>query len=217
MSFLAASHLLSCISRVGPAIRQYTFSSLLDRIPNMQCGTCYLMLAPAAALSSSRALPLAKNDLSNLQFRATYTSPVNGKPSLRLFSLVIAVLLAVIAGLILTPALQATAWRGSDAPIVLENAHGHSSHMHRGTQHGHENTSSSYDRASIAGDCGDPASGIHGGGADCCSMGSCHAVQAIAALMLHTPCASTIVMTVLGDEQVEGIAPGGLDRPPRTA
>jgi hypothetical protein len=48
-------------------------------------------------------------------------------------------------------------------------------------------------------------------------MGACHAVQALAAPILHVPYASAVAIAALGDQQVEGIIPGGLDRPPRTA
>jgi hypothetical protein len=34
--------------------------------------------------------------------------------------------------------------------------------------------------------------------------------------MLHTPYPSAAAIAALGDEQVEGVVPGGLERPPRT-
>jgi hypothetical protein len=34
--------------------------------------------------------------------------------------------------------------------------------------------------------------------------------------MLHMLCVSAVVLAMVSDEQVEGIVPGGPDRPPRT-
>ncbi|KLK90092.1 hypothetical protein AA309_27700 [Microvirga vignae] len=50
----------------------------------------------------------------------------------------------------------------------------------------------------------------------CCSMGTCHAFQASVLPDLSSPAMSTIPVALPGDEQVEGITAGGLDRPPRT-
>ena len=50
----------------------------------------------------------------------------------------------------------------------------------------------------------------------CCSMGTCHAFQASALPDLCSPAASIVPVALPGDEQVEGITAGGLDRPPRT-
>jgi hypothetical protein len=134
---------------------------------------------------------------------------------LRLIGLIIAALLAVAAGVLVISAPQAVA---SGSRILLSSAVGgqaHGSHVHADADH--EHGVQSHDHASARKDCGDPASGTHGGaGADCCNMGACHAVQALAAPMLHTPCTSAAVIAFTGDEQVAGITPGGLDRPPRT-
>jgi hypothetical protein len=50
----------------------------------------------------------------------------------------------------------------------------------------------------------------------CCSMGTCHAFQAIALPDLFSPAASVVPVALPGDEQVDGITAGGLDKPPRT-
>jgi hypothetical protein len=125
--------------------------------------------------------------------------------------LIIAVLLAVTAGILVisTPHAAATGNRLALAAID-GHAHGHAST-------GHEDRSSVHDHVSAQEDCGDPASGTHSGGAHCCGMSACHAVQAIATPVLHSPCTSAVVITVQGDEQVDGVIPGSLDRPPRTA
>ena len=47
-------------------------------------------------------------------------------------------------------------------------------------------------------------------------MWACHAVQAVTALALHSPNILAAPIAVVGDKQVKGIVPGGLDRPPRT-
>lgn len=149
-------------------------------------------------------------------FRDTHAVLTDGRLPLRLMGLIIAVLLAVTAGILVisTPHAAASGERPVSAATSL--GHDHVAHGHEGTvdvEH-----SSGHDHASAQEDCGDPASGAHrGSGADCCNMGTCHAVQALAAPMLHTPYASAAAIAALGDEQVEGVVPGGLDRPPRTA
>lgn len=129
--------------------------------------------------------------------------------------LIIAVLLAVTAGILVISTPHAAASGERLAEAVTVPAHDHAAHSHGDTVDVED--ASAHDHASAQGECGDPASGAHGGtGADCCSMGACHAVQALAAPMIHMPCASAVVLAVAGDEQVEGIAPGGFDKPPRT-
>lgn len=136
---------------------------------------------------------------------------------MRLIGLIIAALLAVAAGVLVISAPQAVA---SGGRILLSSAmdqHTDVGHVHADTAHEHGVSSPVHDHASAKKDCGDPASGNHGGaGADCCNMGACHAVQALAAPMLHGPCASAAGIVLTGDEQVAGITLGGLDRPPRT-
>jgi len=130
--------------------------------------------------------------------------------------LIIAVLIAVTAGILVisTPHAAASGERLASAATVL--GHDHAAHSHEGEVN--VEPASAHDHASARNDCGDPTSGDHGsGGTDCCNMGACHAVQALAAPVLQTPYASAAAIVALGDEQVEGIIPGGLDRPPRTA
>jgi len=129
---------------------------------------------------------------------------------------IISVLLAVTAGILVisTPHAAASGNRLVSAATVL--GHDHGAHAHESTADVVEH-SSGHDHASAQQDCGDPASGAHrGSGTDCCNMGACHAVQALAAPMLHSPYASAVAIAVLGDEQVDGFVPGGLERPPRT-
>jgi hypothetical protein len=129
--------------------------------------------------------------------------------------LIIAVLLAVTAGILVisTPHAAASGERLPLAATVL--GHDHAAHSHEGAVD--VEPEPAHDHASARNDCGDPASGDHGaGGADCCNMGACHAVQALATPMLHVSYASAVTIAARGDEQVEGVVPGGLDRPPRT-
>jgi hypothetical protein len=134
---------------------------------------------------------------------------------LRLMGLIIAVLLAVTAGIFVISAPHAAASGGQLALATVVGEHVHGTHSHEGTVH--DDHSSVQDLAEVRNDCGDPASEHHGsGGADCCTMGACHAVQAIAAPMLQMPYASAAAIAAVGDEQVEGVVPGGLERPPRT-
>jgi hypothetical protein len=149
-------------------------------------------------------------------YRDTHAILTDGRLPLRLVGLIIAVLLAVTAGILVisTPHAAASGERLASAATVL--GHDHAAHSHGGAVD--VQPASAHDHASARNDCDDPTSGDHGsGGTDCCNMGACHAVQALAAPVLHVPCASTAVLAVVGDQQVEGIIPGGLDRPPRTA
>jgi hypothetical protein len=134
---------------------------------------------------------------------------------LRLMGLIIAVLLAVTAGILVISTPHAAASGDQLAVAATVPGHDAAAHSHGDTvdvEH-----ASAHDHASAQKDCGDPASGAHSGsGADCCGMGACHAVQALAAPMLHTPYASAVALAVAGDDQVGSIVPGGLDRPPRT-
>lgn len=148
-------------------------------------------------------------------FRDTHAILTDGRVPLRLMGLIIAVLLAVTAGILVisTPQTAASAAQVALATAVDEHVQG--THSNEGTPHDHQ--SSAKDLAAVQNDCGDPASGDHGGGGtECCNMGACHAVQAIAAPLLHVPYASAATVAMLGDEQVEGVVPGGLERPPRT-
>ena len=134
---------------------------------------------------------------------------------MRLMGLIIAVLLAVTAGILVISAPHAAASGAQPALATAVGEHVHGAHSHEDTVH--DAHASVEDLAEVRNDCGDPASQHHGsGGSDCCNMGACHAVQALAAPMLQTPYASAAAIAALGDEQVEGVIPSGLDRPPRT-
>ncbi|MFC4173272.1 hypothetical protein ACFOYU_14585 [Microvirga sp. GCM10011540] len=136
---------------------------------------------------------------------------------MRLIGLIIAALLALAAGILVMSVPQAVA---SGGRILLSSAvdgHVHGSDVHVDADHEHGVQAPAHDHASAPKDCGDPASGTHGkAGADCCGMGACHAVQALAAPMLHTPCTSAAAIALTRDDQVAGVAPDSLDRPPRT-
>ena len=134
---------------------------------------------------------------------------------MRLTGLIIAVLLAVTAGIFLISTPHAA--ESGDRLTLAESIAGHviGAHSHEGAVE--RDQTSAHDHASAQKDCDDPASGTHGGdGAACCNMGACHAVQAIAAPTVQMRGASAVVLAMVGDEQVEGVITGGLDRPPRT-
>ncbi|MFC4171584.1 hypothetical protein ACFOYU_05875 [Microvirga sp. GCM10011540] len=138
---------------------------------------------------------------------------------MRLIGLIIAALLVVAAGVLVISAPQAVASGGQIIQLFATDTDAHGSQVHAEMDHAHGVRSAALDHhASTQEDCGDPASGNHGrAGADCCGMGACHAVQALAAPTLHSPSTSAAIIVLVGDEQVAGITPGGLDRPPRTA
>lgn len=134
---------------------------------------------------------------------------------MRLTGLIIAALLAIVAGIITISPPHAAAPRGHHA--ISASVDGQGDHMHASAEMGHGGQSVSHDHASTQTDCDPPVSGSHKGpGTDCCNMGACHAVQVFATPMIHSPFGAAIAIAMEGDEQVEGIVPGGLDRPPRT-
>lgn len=127
--------------------------------------------------------------------------------------LIIAFLLAITAGISTISTPNVAASEGQTA--FSASVDGHGDHAHQGADLVHENQS--HDHASAQTDCEDPVSGSHNGlGTDCCNMGACHAVQVLAAPMIHSPFGSAVSIAMDGDEQVEGIIPGGFDKPPRT-
>jgi hypothetical protein len=122
-------------------------------------------------------------------------------------------------------------------PISVPQAAASTGHVHAAMAAGHPHAVTAragHTRAAFDGDHGhvhEPAtshdialeaSADHGqdphecSGPVCCSMGTCHAFQAIALPDLFSPAASIVPMAFPGDEQVEGITAGGLDKPPRT-
>lgn len=153
--------------------------------------------------------------LSNQSVRDTHATLTDGRLPLRLMGLVIAVLLAVTAGILVISTPHAAASDGQAVLAAAVGEHVHGADSHQDTVH--EDHSSVQDLAAVQNDCGDPASEHHASrGTDCCTMGACHAVQTLAAPMLHTPYASAAAIAARGDKQVEGVIPGGLERPPRT-
>jgi hypothetical protein len=134
---------------------------------------------------------------------------------LRLISLIIAALLAVTAGIVVISAPQAVV--SGDRTLLPSVVGGqvHGSHTNADSEHGVRPPA--HDHIFAKKDCGDPASeGHHGSEADCWGTSACHAVQALAAPMLHAPYASATVLALIRDNQVGSVVPGGLDRPPRT-
>jgi hypothetical protein len=122
---------------------------------------------------------------------------------LRLMGPIIAVLLAI------TMAIFPISMPRAAAPGV----HGHALTLET---HTHDGVGLSCDHgASVT--CGDHESANHDADSpSCCGMTVCHAFQISAAPDVLTPCMRVTSVSVSGDEQVGGITPGGLDRPPRT-
>jgi hypothetical protein len=153
--------------------------------------------------------------LSNQSFHDTHSTLTIERLPLRLLGLTIAVLLAVTTGIFVISTPHAASLGERLASVATLLGHDHAAHSHE-REVGAER-SSAHDHDSARNDCGDPTSGSHSsGGPECCNMSTCHAVHTLVAPMLHAPCASGVAVPLLCDEQVAGIAPGGLDRPPRT-
>lgn len=123
---------------------------------------------------------------------------------MRLMGTIIAVLLAIIMAVFPISMPQAAVSAG----------HQHGA-MHSGHGHGDRAAKVSCDnRTLVAGETGNQNS-HDAGGQICCSMGSCHALQAGTVPTLHLPAPTVIPAATTGDEQVDDIIPGRLDRPPR--
>jgi hypothetical protein len=129
---------------------------------------------------------------------------------------IIAVLLAITAGILVISTPHAAAPGGQIALVAAVDGHIHAAHSHEATVRDGE--SMGHDHASTWKEgCGGSSQGTHSsGGTDCCNMSACHAFEAVAAFLLHTSCAPGVVVAAVGDEQVEGVFLEGLDRPPRT-
>jgi hypothetical protein len=127
-----------------------------------------------------------------------------GSLLLRLMGPLIAVLLAVTMAIFPISIPRAAALSG----------HGHAAEF--GT-HTHDEAGISRDHESPA-PCGDHhGSGKHDvGSPGCCGMGVCHAFQVSAAPDLLSPQVTAASIVLSADEQVRGVTPGSLDRPPRT-
>jgi len=145
----------------------------------------------------------------------THSTLTIERPLLRLLGLTIAVLLAVTAGILVVSTPHAASLGERLASVATLLGHDHAAHSHERVVGSEQASAHAHDSA--RNDCSDPASGDHSsGGPDCCNMSACHAVHTLTAPMLHVPCASAVAVPLLCDEQVEGIALGGLDKPPRT-
>lgn len=131
---------------------------------------------------------------------------------MRLMGVIIAVLLAAAAGIATIPGPHAAVsgvWSAVSASVE-----GHGDHVHPDADVSHDNQS--HEHASARTDCERPISGAPQGTADCCAMSACHAIQAFAAPVIHTPFGSAVSVAVEADKQVEEIILGDLDKPPRT-
>jgi hypothetical protein len=131
---------------------------------------------------------------------------------LRLMGTIIVALLAFTMAIFPISVPQAAASAGHRHAAIAETGHAHAvldgehDHAHATASHGTD-LSVSADHEQGTHDCSGPV---------CCSMGTCHAFQAIALPDLFSPAASIVPVAFPGDEQVDGITAGGLDKPPRT-
>ena len=132
---------------------------------------------------------------------------------MRLMGTIIVALLAFAMAIIPVSVPQAAPSAGHRHVATADAGHVHAAidadHAHPDgvASHGTE-LSASTDHDDGSRDCSGPV---------CCSMGTCHAFQASMLPDLCSPAASKIPVALPGDEQVEGITAGGLDKPPRTA
>jgi hypothetical protein len=131
---------------------------------------------------------------------------------LRLMGTIIVALLAIIMAIFPISVPQAAASAGHRHAATADAGHAHAvtdgdhGHAHEMASHGID-LSASTDHDEGSHDCSGPV---------CCSMGTCHAFQASVLPDLSSPAVATIPVALPGDEQVEGIVAGGLDKPPRT-
>jgi hypothetical protein len=117
---------------------------------------------------------------------------------------IIAVLLAITMAIFPISVGQAAAVKGSEHVVALD-AH-----------HPLDEALATPDGI-VAGTCSDHHTGNHDGTSPgCCGIGICHAFQVSAAPAVYSPHRSAVLMALAGDEQVDGIVSGRLDRPPRT-
>lgn len=103
-------------------------------------------------------------------------------------------------------------------PIAMPRAAAsadHRSTVTLDTHHSHGEADVSCARASVT--CGDhEGDGHEASGSGCCGMSVCHAFQVSAAPAILCRHVTMTSVTVARDEQVGGVTPGGLDKPPRT-
>ncbi|NBJ09438.1 hypothetical protein [Microvirga arsenatis] len=152
--------------------------------------------------------------LSNPTFRDTYPLLTNWSVfPLRLMGTIIVALLAITMAIIPISMPQAAASAGNHHAVRVDA--GHENAAIAGDHEHADELAPSHDAAL------DASADHHQGsqecsGPVCCSMSTCHAFQESAAPTVYSPTVSQVSMAMAGDEQVEGITTGGLDRPPRT-
>jgi hypothetical protein len=146
-------------------------------------------------------------------FRGTHPILTDRSDSpLRLMGILIVALLAFTMAIFPISVPQAAASAGHRHPAMTGTGHAHAAldgehdHAHATASHGTD-LGAAADHDQGPNDCSGPV---------CCSMGTCHAFQAIALPDLVSPAASIVPVALPGDEQVDGITAGGVDKPPRT-
>ncbi|NBJ23704.1 hypothetical protein [Microvirga arsenatis] len=132
---------------------------------------------------------------------------------MRLMGTIIVALLAITMAIIPISMPQAAASAGNHHAVRVDA--GHENAAIAGDHEHADELAPSHDAAL------DASADHHQGsqecsGPVCCSMSTCHAFQESAAPTVYSPTVSQVSMAMAGDEQVEGITTGGLDRPPRT-
>ena len=131
---------------------------------------------------------------------------------MRLMGTIIVALLAFTMAIFPISGPQAAASAGHPHAATVGAGHTHAAfdgdHEHPGEVGPHgADLGAAADHGQDSQDCSGPV---------CCSMGTCHAFQASALPDLLSPAVSAMPVALPGDEQVDGITAGGLDRPPRT-
>jgi len=155
-------------------------------------------------------------DLSEPHFRDTEPILTNGSDSpLRLLGTIVAALLAITMAIFPVGMPQAAASTGhSHAALAAGHSHAGGSAPHHDEAAGLQAVCHS---SAVQSDCDrNPADPHDHGDANCCGGLGCHSFQVSSAPIISSPITSRILIAVAGDEQVSGIAPGRLDRPPRT-
>ncbi|QRM31335.1 hypothetical protein [Microvirga sp. VF16] len=131
---------------------------------------------------------------------------------MRLMGTIIVALLAITMAIFPISVPQAAASAGHPHAATAS-----AGHTHAAFDEDHEHPDEAVSHGADLGAVADHDEGSHDcSGPVCCSIGTCHAFQASVLPDLSTPAMSTIPVALPGDEQVEGITAGGLDRPPRT-
>jgi len=144
--------------------------------------------------------------LANQVFHGTHPIRVTRSIPLRLVGPIIAVLLAITMAIF---------------PISVPHAAVSGVHNHAAA-HGHDHqehaveASVSCDHQVVEGQHSEHEGTPDGAGSSCCSIGGCHAVHVSLVAGLPSPAVAPLPSAISGDEQVDGVISGRLDRPPRT-